>query len=146
MTRNLKKILLKIGCLSKSDQRWIMAKLSESEKAIFRQMQVEKLLSTARRFRTLQNEQMPLPLSPQFMPPNLQSLANYCPLYIAIVLEQGQFSWQQQFLSLFDHKGEIETLFCSDKLMQLTSATKQALYKHWEKSQTFDRYLEQHHG
>ncbi|MBA3537488.1 MAG: hypothetical protein H0T84_12930 [Tatlockia sp.] len=145
MTTNFKEILLKIGRLSKSDQRWIIAKLSKTEKAVYSKLQGEKLLSKARLFRTL-NKEMPLPLKEPLAPPDWQSLANYCSLYIAIVLEQGQFLWQEQFLGLFDQKDEIKMLFSSDRLKQLTTSTKQAVYQQWEKNQNFDSYLEQHHG
>ncbi len=56
---NLKEILLKIGRLAKADQRWILARLSASEKNRFCEMQGEQLLSKARRFRRLKNEQRP---------------------------------------------------------------------------------------
>ncbi len=74
----------------------------------------------------------------------MHSLAVYCPLYIAIVLEQGQFSWRQHFLESFDREDNIKTLLGSEELNKLSPATKQVLFKLWENS--FENYLEPTHG
>ncbi|MBA2709673.1 MAG: hypothetical protein H0U57_03650 [Tatlockia sp.] len=141
---NLKEILLKIGRLPKADQRWILSKLSASQKNQFCEMQGEQLLAKAHRFRSLKSKRASLPNLPIIAPPHMHALAAFCPLYVAILLEQGQFSWRQQFLDLFDKENKIKNLDNSDELNQLSKATKQVLLKLWEKP--FADYLEINHG
>jgi hypothetical protein len=146
MTNNLKEILLKIVRLPKTDQGWIMSQLSKAQKTVFSQVQGEQHLQNARRFRKLKNDAKLSPLKLPSVPLYHRLLANYCPLYIAIILEQGQFSWQEQFLELFDHNDNLKNLLNSHHLRALKITTKQALFKQWESSASFETHLERNHG
>ncbi|CDZ77060.1 hypothetical protein BN59_01339 [Legionella massiliensis] len=141
MTRELKEILVKIAGMPKADQRWILNKLPEQQKTLFKQMQGEQELANARRFSKLPKRTEPLQLAPK-VPAYPQSLSPYPSLYIAIVLEQGQFSWQESFLQAVDQEGSIKRLM-SKELHALKEAPKQALFKQWQKESSFHTFLEQ---
>jgi len=145
MTNTLKEILLKIAHLPKRDQNWIISQLSTKQKTLFTQLQGPSLLLRARRFRNLKREEQPLPERPPLIPLYYQSLANYCPLFIAIILEQGQDPWKDQFLSLFDSENQIKNLLNSPLLAQIKTAPKQRLFTQWKNSHPFTNYLESTH-
>ncbi|MBA2655978.1 MAG: hypothetical protein H0U70_03235 [Tatlockia sp.] len=146
MTRALKEILLDMVNLTLADQRWILANLREAEGQIFNQLQGERLLQEARRFRNLKKIPGTEPQRPQLANFHCQALKNYCSLYISILLEQGQFSWQQQFLSFYDPNQTIRKTLRSAELKHLKIAAKQALLEHWQNKQSFSHHLEQKHG
>jgi hypothetical protein len=142
MSNPLKQILLKMARLPKSDQRWIISKLSNVEAQRFKQEQGEQLLLDARRFRQLKLDLQPLiSRNTQNIPPFQQRLAACPRLYIAIVLEQGNYLWQEQFLKDFDQDGSIKQLFAT-QVKPLKLATRQVLFKQWETSLSFDEHVE----
>lgn len=142
MSNPLKQILLKMARLAKSDQRWIISKLSSIEAQRFKQEQGEQLLQDARRFRQLNVDLQPLiSTNTPKTPPFQQRLAEYPRLYIAIVLEQGNYFWQEQFLTRFDQEGSIKHLLATE-VKTLKLATRQVLFKQWENSLSFDEHVE----
>jgi hypothetical protein len=139
MNKNLKQILLKIAQLPQTDQCWINKHLSLKQQEIFNKLKGEKLLQKARRFSKLRtqnlNSSFTIPL-----PNYCQHLANQPPLYVAIVLQQGNYHWQESFLQSFDSQGLISHLLKTE-LGDIKSSTKKMLFKHWENSLSFDSFL-----
>lgn len=142
MSNPLKQILLKMARLSKSDQRWIISKLSSAEAQRFNQEQGEQLLRDARRFRKLNTDLQPLICrNTQKTPSFHQRLSEYPALYIAIVLEQGNYVWQEQFLTRFDQDGSIKHLLTT-QVKPLKCSTRQVLFRQWENTLSFDEQME----
>lgn len=147
MIKALKEILIKIARLSKADQRWVLQQLSERQTTLFNQKQGKQLLQESRRFRklTLQTKDAttPSPLLPFYC----QNLAHSPSLYIAIILEQGKFSWEKEFLQGFDPQAEIKEAM-ANSLPLLKDATKKLLFEQWQLKRadlSFATYLEQQH-
>lgn len=145
MIRELKEILIKIAALPRSDQRWIISKLPDQQTAIFKQMQGEQQLEKARRFRCLNTKHALTKLTPPLASTYPQALANYPPLYIAIVLEQGKFPWQESFLQAVDQDDTVKFLLYN-RVQELKDAARQALFKQWEANSSLQSFLEQNHG
>ena len=142
----LKQILLKIACLPLSDQRWVLHRLSAEQRVTLEQKHGLKLLQNAQRFRILKMKNLSLSLaSPPPLPEYCQQLATKEPLYIAVVIEQGSYSWQSLFLQQFDKDGTIKSLLESH-VPDLKPLVKQALFNEWQQSISFDAYLENKHG
>ncbi|KTD25837.1 MULTISPECIES: hypothetical protein [Legionella] len=147
MSNQLKSILLKIAHLSKADQRWIISQLSTAEKALFIRQKGEELLQHAQHFRKLRGaiaSFIPIDSLPGQL---CKRLSTHSPLYIAIILEQGQYDWHEDFLRRFDHEGTIKHLL-KTQVKRLKSSPKQALFSHWENtsSLSFDHSVENSHG
>lgn len=138
---SLKQILIKMARLSRRDQRWILNALSPTQKKLFQQVQGKSLLLKAWRFRHLQEQVfMNTDLSPA-----QRTLANYSPLYIAIVLEQGQYPWQDSFLQCIDCDGMIKALLTRE-VKKLKPTPKQKVFSQWQSHFSFENQLESHHG
>lgn len=145
MTNSFKTLLLKIARLKTSDQQWLLAQLTPTQKEQFNKKKGEEWLKSARRFRKLPLDKLPT-IEPQEVLPNFcQELNNQSALFIAIVLEQGQFNWQEQFLASSLKKNQIQQL-TESVLAQLKPATKLCLFKEWQKQWPFSDHLESHHG
>lgn len=141
MTNSFKRLLLKIAKLSRSDQAWVLKQLKPEQKEQFKQLQGEKLLQSAHRFAhlpetpTLQQTQQP-----NALPTFCHALSQYPALYIAMILKQGQFDWQQQFLASCEQN--------VDELLQTNTikpATQFAVFKHWQTQLSFSEQLENSH-
>ncbi|ARG96962.1 hypothetical protein [Legionella micdadei] len=147
MSNQLKSILLKIARLPKTDQRWIIDQLSKEKKTLFKQINGVQLLHQAQHFRKLKGDISLLIGSGPLNSDLYKRLANHSPLYIAIVLEQGQYDWQNDFIRAFDQDGKIKTLL-KTQVKQLKLSPKQALFKQWENTQSlsFDNYMESMNG
>jgi len=142
----LKQILLNIACLPSSDQRWILRRLSDKQRATLEQKHGLKLLHSAQRFRKLKTKNPGLPLaSPEPIPSYCQKLATKAPLYIAVVIEQGSYPWQALFLQQFDKDGVIKSSL-ETHVPDIKTLVKEALFSEWENSISFDAYLESGHG
>ncbi|MDI9817555.1 MULTISPECIES: hypothetical protein [unclassified Legionella] len=145
MTSTLKHLMLKVAQLPKKDQQWVLKNLSIGQQTVFKRFGGEQLLMQARRFRHLKFKKAPPPASPPVLPAFCRLLATRTPLYVAIVLEQGQYPWQAHFLRTFDLDGGIKN--CLDKqLPQLKPATKKALLSQWENTLSFELHLESGNG
>lgn len=142
---DLKPILLKIACLSRADQGWIIDKLSKTQSLLFNKVKGEQLLQSARRFRKLKYKDQPLLTAKPHLPSYCQRLAKHSPLYIALVLEQGQFSWEKEFLTSVDCAEPIKNAALT-QLKQIKPVSKMAVFNHWQNSLTFAAHLETAHG
>ena len=128
-----KSLLIKIASLPKSDQRWLLKQLSSEQQELFNQYQGRNLLKEARRF-----SQLPLPAikESEVLPQLAQELKTYQPLFIAIILEQGQFAWKEELcLDSLPHD-----------LQHIKEASKQALFNQWQSTLSFSEQLEVEHG
>lgn len=150
MNNYLKQILLKIARLSKADQRWIISKLAKKEAQLFNQAQGEQLLQYANHFRKLKKAATE-PQKSSLFPvcekgENIGSQLAYLPkLYIAIVLDQGNYAWHENFLCRFDTDGSISHLL-NTHIKLLKQATRQALFKQWQATFSFSEAMENNHG
>ena len=116
--------------------------LSNAEVRTLTQWRGLKLLQDAQRFRTLMPGDVSLPLEapPKALPAICQQLATKAPLYAAIVIEQGLYPWQEQFLERFDIEGVIQTTL-ENQVLDIKRVVKQAVFSEWERSFSFDNLL-----
>lgn len=146
MINQLKPLLLQIARLPSVDQHWIMRQLSKAELNTFKQYNGLKQLQEARRFRTLKPNDVCLPIQKATLLPDVcQQLALKPPLYAAIILEQGSYSWRTLFLDQFDADGTIQSLL-ENQVMDVKSVVKQAVFNEWEQSVSFESLLDEAHG
>ncbi|WP_298627863.1 hypothetical protein [uncultured Legionella sp.] len=144
MNKEFKHLLLKIAALPLNDQTWMLRQLTAEQHAQFHQLQGNDLLSQARRFRTLPCPEITPPSSPS-LPTLCHDLRQEDPFYIALILEQGQFHWSEQFLRSHEHGEEIQYLM-NDKIGMLKSGTKLSVFKHWQNQLSFEDQLVTSHG
>lgn len=130
MTSRLKKILFKMVHLPTADQRWILRQLPAEQLAIFKRYQGLDLLEKAQQFRKLHFENTALPES-EPLPGYCTQLAMKTPLYTAIILEQGSYTWQSLFLKQFDSDHRIAALL-ETKVPDIKTAVKIELYNEWQ--------------
>jgi hypothetical protein len=138
MDNQLKQLLLKIAALRIGDQRWLLKQLTPQQKRMFSYHKGTSLLYEARRFANL-----PLPTNQPSKPclPDLCSeLKNQSPLFVAIILEQGRFSWENKFLAEYPLSLPI------DLVNELKAATKSTLFHQWQKTLNFAEQLEVENG
>ncbi len=143
MNNELKKIVLNLAKLKPADQRWVLKQLTPIQREQFEQVQGHALLKEANKFRHL-----PCPkLAPKefTLPEFCQKLSQEDPLYIAIILEQGQFSWEHRFLETCMQKQKIQEELTS-QVQKLKSASKLYLFQQWRKQLSFSEQLEVPHG
>lgn len=145
MISQLKKILVAIAGLSKRDQRWIIDHLTPAEKSVFIQMQGPQRLEQASRFRHLSVKQQLLPSGLPIPPVEWETLRQQPTLFIAIVLEQGQYAWHQRFLEQFDKEGHIQN-YLNNKVTRLKPLVKKTVFDEWTASFSFEACLRSHHG
>lgn len=119
MANSFKKLLLKIASLSLKDQKWLIHQLNAQQQALFEQHQGATLLAQARRFKSLTEPKEAV------LPELGHQLAQYPAVYIAIILEQGAFPWQQLFI---EHYPEL----LPQKEHEVKSATKALLFQQWK--------------
>lgn len=146
MSSELKQILLNMARLPLSDQRWILRQLSSQQLQTFKRYQGLNLLAAAKRFRKLNTKHLTLSLDvPNPLPACCQQLASKAPLYAAIVLEQGAYSWQTLFLQQFDPDNAIKLLL-ENQVLDIKTPVKQALFREWENTLSFEEHLGNIHG
>ena len=136
---NLSNILQKISRLPSVDQRWILRKLPENQRDLLKK---ESGISWLQELQGLKPEPV---LIQNKLPTYAYDLAAKPPLYTAIVLEQGNYSWQDNFLQQFDEDGNIRKSL-EFKTPTLKILTKQAVFNDWQNMRSFDSYLETDHG
>lgn len=143
MIKQLKHILVNIARLPAVDQHWILQRLTPSQLLTLKKWQGLKLLNEAQRFRSLAagdltlEEERPLPAF-------CQQLAIKLPLFTAIIIEQGAYSWGDLFLERFDSTGAIQLSL--EQAGKIKPKVKAALFHEWEQSLTFDAHLDAGHG
>lgn len=154
MIRELKAILLAVARLPLSDQRWILKKLPADQRATFEQLNGLRHLEEALRFKALQLDdhkragrhcEAQTDTSCVNTNDHWAILALKDPLYIAIILKQGNYEWTTDFLQQYDQEGAIEALM-ADQVNCLKPLSKQALFIAWEKHGSFEDYLEKSNG
>lgn len=146
MTKRLKEILLNMARLPSSDQQWILSRLSDDQRIKLEQRQGLKLLSDAKRFRNVSQDKMDSSANPpSSLPAYCQELANKAPLYAAIVIEQGNYPWQNSFLQEFDAEGLIKNIL-ENEVQDIKPLVKQALLREWHANLSFEALLENDHG
>ena len=144
MSKELKHLLLRLAKLSRSDQKWILHQLKPKHRSQFINIQGDSLLENAYKFRKLSCP--PLPKNTESsLPETCKQLKQEAPLYIAIILEQGQFSWEQPFLQTCEQKHLITTQL-DGPVKELKSCTKLFVFQQWQAQLSFKDQLENGHG
>ncbi len=143
MIKQLKQILVTIARIPPSDQHWIVRQLTIDQLARFNQWQGFSLLQDAQRFRKLKLQCFDA--SPNPLPAYCKQLTTKAPLYTAIILEQGSYSWHSVFLKRFDKNGEIKALL-DNQVSDIKPSVKQALWNEWENSLSFEMHLDTING
>jgi hypothetical protein len=145
MNKEFKQLLLKISALPLRDQKWMLKQLTAEQQNQFKLMRGTDLLQQARRFRTITcPDAKPIPSSIS-LPALCHSLKQEDPFYIALILEQGQFHWSEQFLLTHEHGDEIQHLI-NEEISALKSNTKLSAFKHWQSQLSFEDQLVMNHG
>lgn len=145
MNKQFKQLLLKIAVLPLRDQKWMLNQLTAKQQEQFKMMQGTDLLQQARRFRTISCPDVkPIPSSLS-LPTLCHSLKQEDLFYIALILEQGQFPWNEQFLFSHEHGNEIQHLM-NEEISALKSNTKLSAFKHWQSQLSFEDQLVMNHG
>lgn len=139
-----KKLLLQIASLTTRDQQWLLQQCTPEQRQQFSEHKGFELLKNARRFQCLSGHVIPQSSTPA-LPAICQSLAKEHPLFVAIVLEQGQFDWQRDFLADSAQAETIKTLL-HEQTPGIKAASKALLLKEWQERQEFSDYLENAHG
>lgn len=143
MNNELKRIVLNLAKLKSADQRWVLNQLTPTQREHFVSMKGHALLKEANKFRHLP---CPQPIVKEFsLPEFCQQLSQQDPLYIAIILEQGQFAWEPLFLETCMQKQKINEQLTT-QVLQLKPAAKLYLFQQWQKQLSFSEQLEVPHG
>jgi hypothetical protein len=137
MTNSFKRILLKIAGLSEKNQCWLLEQLNPEQQKRFVQHRGLSLLDEARHFAHVVPPERASEPEPE-VEGNYPDLGVYSPLFVAIILEQGEFSWTERFLNQYQHSLPNAT--------HLKEATKQALFQEWQKTRSFAEQLEMSDG
>jgi hypothetical protein len=145
MSNVFKTLLLRIAKLTRNDQKWVLAQLSPEQKQQFAMLQGDNLLDCARRFRHIPAESIPPLQKPKALPFFCQTLEKQPPLFVAILLEQGQFDWQEVFGAQSKQKNELEQVV-KTTLKKLKPETKQRVLALWQKQVGFSEHLENMDG
>lgn len=145
MSNAFKRLLLRIAKLTRNDQKWLLAQLSPAQKQQFLTLKGDNLLDGARRFRSLSAQSIPQIQTPKELPHFCQTLEKQPPLFVAILLEQGQFDWQDRFLAQSKQKKDIDQLV-NTTLKTLKPETKQRVLTLWQKQLGFSEHLENMDG
>ena len=145
MNKEFKTLLLKIAALSLKDQNWVLSQLPPRQQEQFTRRQGVSLLSKARQFRKVPYTQLiQMPQTKQ-LPDFCKELKQQPPLFIAIILEQGRFEWEQPFLHNTEQRDEIKQLI--DKTVRfIKPATKAYTFKQWQTQLSFIEQLENING
>lgn len=144
MDNYLKKILLKIARLPRADQTWIIRQLNAEQLACFKNKHGDNLLTMAGRFKLIKSipeTQVATPV----LPAECSTLGHQPSLYTAIILDQGQFSWQEQFLEQHDLSKAIQQAL-TDQVSSIKPLVKKAVFEEWHLANRFEALLENHHG
>lgn len=137
MNKQFKQLLLNLAKMNTRDQRWIMEQLPPELQHRFVQLQGPDFLKQAAKFKSVatmptQDKHSLATELPDFCEP----LARNAPLFIAIILEQGSFSWQALFLKHYD---------CiqvpPQQLKAIKSATKAYLFNQWQQQFSFEELM-----
>jgi hypothetical protein len=131
MTKRLKDLLLAIAKQPLVDERWIVKHLPEDQRIKFERRNGHAQLKEARRFRALR------PVAPKertHLPSDCQLLRQKPALYIAIILEQGLYPWQAEFLTQFDTDKKIQQAL-AQQVPAIKPLVKHAVFTDWQRMQ-----------
>jgi hypothetical protein len=142
MNKSLKHILLDIARMSYTHQKWLLNQLSPESRHRLNQHQGEALLEQAQRFSAIAT---PMPPARQPLPTWCDALRQMPPRFIAIILAEGTFDWQQTFLNTCDERQQIERLL-HHEIPLMTRATQSFVATTWHKSFSFSNHMECIHG
>lgn len=145
MNKTFKEILWNIAKLTPKHQAWLLAQLSPQYKQQFKQWQGYSLLEQAQKFRKLPCPELPQVAVASVLPVAAKKLNQHGALYVAIILEQGQFSWESLFLATNRRAQEIEQL-TNSILPQIKATTKNEVFKLWQTQLGFADQLESSNG
>jgi hypothetical protein len=144
MNNELKRIVFNLAKLKPVDQRWVLKRLTPIQREHFASVQGHVLLKEANKFRHLPCPEL-APKKEFNLPEFCQKLSQEDPLYIAIILEQGQFTWEHMFLETCMQKQKIQEELAT-QVQQLKSASKLYLFQQWQRQLSFSEQLEVPHG
>lgn len=144
MNKAFKTLIFKIAKLPVKDQQWLVKQLTAKQQEQFDRFNGSDLLANAHGFCSQQKAQQTVVKSTIKLPIYCEQLANYPKFYIAIILQQGQFSWQDGFLE----KNQLNELLLdnNEKLANIKPATKALVFKKWQAELSFSDHLEQTDG
>ena len=143
MNSDFKKIIVRVASLKSRDQKWLLKHLGLREKALFHQLQGPLLLKEAKRFKGLRCWELNCPEAPT-LPLLCQRLKVQDPLFIAIILEQGQFPWEVHWLNTLENK---ELIVAHRALVSsIKPLTRAIVFKNWQSTLSFAGQLESTHG
>ena len=145
MNKEFKKILLNLANLGRADQQWVLKQLTQKQREQFKKLQGDVLLKEARKFRKLPCPQLPQIQQTIQLPEACAALRQEVPLYIAIILEQGQFNWEQTFINTCDQRDEIAEQL-GTRVKDLKPATKSLVFQQWQTELSFEDQLRTTHG
>lgn len=141
MNKEFKTLILKIANLPLTDQKWVLGQLTTSQLEQFTQWQGNSLLNKARQFRKLPYPKLPQISKTIQLPDVCKELKQQTSLYVAIILEQGQFEWEQQFLQSIEQRDEIIQLI-NETVGFIKPASKACVFRQWEMQLSFIDQLE----
>ncbi len=148
MNRQLKHILARLARLSRRDQRWVLKRLSSRQLEIFEQWNGSKLLNDAKRFRSLKNDCISIPAEPpknKRLPMYCQELSMKPPLFSAIILHHGRYSWSSLFLKEYDKDGLIEAAI-NNQVLTIKPSVQNMIIEEWAAIISFESHLDDAHG
>lgn len=148
MNRQLKHILARLARLSRRDQRWVLKRLSSRQLEIFEQWNGSKLLNDAQRFRGLKNDCIPIPAEPlktMRLPMYCEELSMRSPLFSAIILHHGRYSWRSLFLKEYDREGLIQAAI-DNQVFNIKPMVQNLIVDEWAASMSFESHLDDAHG
>ena len=145
MIKSFKTLLLKIVKLPLSDQKWLLEQLAPRQKELFHELNGPSLLKEAQVFKTINSCEL-IDKSEEAILPNLcDTLRQEIPLFIAIILEQNQYSWENAFLEYHPQKEDIKQIR-NEVVIHLKTATKLRLVNSWHSKLSFNEQLESMNG
>lgn len=143
MNSDFRKFIVRIASLKSCDQKWLLKHLGVKEQAVFNRLQGPLLLKEAKRFKGLTCQEVKSAKAPT-LPLLCQNLKQQDPLFIAIILEQGQFSWESHWLNTLEDKERIE--IHRRTIQSIKPLTRATLFKNWQSALSFAQQLGSTHG
>ncbi|MDP3269466.1 MAG: hypothetical protein Q8M40_10505 [Legionella sp.] len=145
MNKEFKQLLIELAKQSYADQKWILSQLPDKQREQFNRLQGDSLLKKAHRFRNVSINDISQLKDIAKLPAFCEALCQKHPLFIAIILEQGQFQWSEQFLETNYQSDEIRR-FLNEETNKITPATRHSLFKNWQERLDFKDQMESING
>lgn len=149
MSNYLKQILLRMARLPSRDQDWIIRQLSKEQRLLLDKHQGMVWLNEAQRYKSLPEAAPAKHVAEEdeknALPASALDLLVEAPLYVAIVLAQGDYPWQPLLLQTADNDGAIRNALVS-QVPDLKHRVKTAVFEDWQQRLSFEHVLEGSHG